>query len=314
MVVVGSLAYDFVMKYDHLFSNVLLPEKLQDLSVTFPVATQTMNFGGCGGNIAYTMNLLGTEPVLMGTLGKDYQKYFEWLEKNAIDSSKLEVLESYFTACAYIMTDTAEHQITIFHVGAMCGAPEALSIKKFLSEEIGWVIIAPDDGRRMVRMAQECREMGVKYIFDPAQQIGEIPAEDLLIAISGAEILIVNEYEAELLTKRLNISKDRLETLAKNFIETRGAQDVYLRTIDGQFSIPTFSPKKIVDPTGCGDAFRGGLLTGLARGLALSECCRMGALAATYALECEGGQGHRVTKVEFEERFGLEFKKTSPAQ
>lgn len=303
ILVVGSLAYDHVMTYDGLFQDGLLAEHLDNLSVTFTTDHKLLHFGGCGANIAYTLKLLGVDPVLMGLIGKDSADYMKWLKKNKISTSKIVTVRDSFTASAYILTDRNGHQITIFHAGAMDKAPKALRLSDLGCAKVGWAIIAPDDHRRMVRLARECFSVGVRYIFDPGQQILKMKPSELLSSIKHATILIFNEYEGELLCQQLKLSKKELCSLGAICIETlaeKGARVFQKGSLN--FTVPAVKPLKVVDPTGCGDAFRAGLVAGLTKGFSMQKSCQMGTLAATYALEHQGTQNHTFTVKQFEAR------------
>ena len=326
ILVAGSLAYDHIMRYQGLFEEMILPNMLDALSVTFTTPTQQIYFGGCGGNIAYTLKLLGGHPLLLGLAGKDFDNYGHWLTKNKIDGKGIKILENIYTASAFILTDQKQHQITIFQEGAMQAQPDALSVTDFKEETIALAIIAPDDARRMVRLAQECFQHGIPYIFDPAQQIGNLSSEDLRTSIQNAAILVVNEYESELLMKKLKMSHYELTALTRIYIETQGEKGCFVQTTPDRtsrpgnllldhlqsneaqtFRISAVKPKTIVDPTGCGDAFRAGVLFGLAGGFDLKKSCKIGSLAATYNLEQEGTQNHAFTGDEFQQRFEANF-------
>lgn len=302
ILVVGSIAYDHIMTYDGLFQQVLLPEKLESLSVTFATSTKEIHYGGCGGNIAYTLRLFAANPFLFGVAGKDFQEYQDWLKKNDIDTSGIALDKNLFTASAYILTDQAHRQITIFHMGAMGADGHHLSLRDLNHEEMSWAIIAPDHPERMIRIAQECSEFKIPFIFDPAQQIGAMTPAQLKIGIEMATVLIVNDYEAALLAKKLGIPKEKLPSLVPNYIETHGVDGSSGSTPEGSFFVRSVKPAVLADPTGCGDAYRAGVLAGLVGGLPLEKCCQMGALAATYNLEKQGTQGHTFTRAEFDQR------------
>lgn len=302
VLVVGSLAYDQLMIYDGLFQEVLLSEKIESLSVTFTTAEKKVFFGGCGGNIVYTLRLLNESPLLFGVAGKDFQEYENWLKKNTIDTSGIIINKDVFTASASILTDQAHHQITIFTIGAMGTSQHDLSLRDVTRDDIVWAIIAPDDPIRMISLAKECSEFKIPYIFDPGQQIGSLTPEQLKMGIETANVLIVNDYEASLLAKKLGILKEKLPTLVPNYIETHGAEGSSGYTPEGNFFVRSVKPSQLVDPTGCGDAYRAGVLAGLTDGLTLEKACQMGALAATYNLEKQGTQGHTFTKEEFQNR------------
>lgn len=316
ILVAGSVAYDHVMRYDGLFKNVILPDQLDHLSVAFTASKKSVNFGGCAGNIAYTLRLFGEQPVVLAAVGSDFERYEQWMKKCGIDTSTLVHHEDELTASATIITDQGQNQITIFHGGAMTANSKVLSVRGFGGEngggggeggDVGLAIIAPDDPARMMRLARECAELNIPYIFDPAQALTALQADDLRMALGSAKILIANEYEVGLICKILGIERDRLAGLVPIFIETFGAKGSSVVSPEGTFLVKAVKPEKIVDPTGCGDAFRAGVLYGMSRGLKIEKCCQMGALAATYALEHEGTQGHAFTLEEFEERLKESF-------
>jgi len=323
ILVSGSWAYDYLMQYDGILQNTILTEKLDHLSAGFTVFKKSIHFGGCAGNIAYNLKLFGNDPLVVGLIGSDFGNYADWLKKNGIDDSTLTLLPNTFTASAYILTDREQNQIQIFHGGAMLAEPESVSMKNYDSIDVDWVIISPDDARRMPRLARECKELGFKYIFDPSQQISNIDEKFLREAVEGAEILIVNEYEADLLTKRLSVSREGLTEMVPTFIETRGekgslvvsrggknrflSRDKNVRSEGETFFIPAVRPVKIVEPTGCGDAYRAGLLYGLSQGFGIEKSCQIGALTATYVIETPGTQDHSFTLREFKKRFEENF-------
>jgi len=311
ILVAGSIAYDHVMTYGGLFKDAILPEKLDHLSIAFTASKKTTNFGGCAGNIAYTLRLFGLNPLVLGAVGNDFEQYEKWMKKCGIDTSALFHHPEEPTASATIITDREQNQITIFHGGAMSFAPHVLSMRDHQYDGVGLAIIAPDAPERMVRLARECKELKIPYIFDPAQQLTSMSDLDLKDALSGATALIANEYEVELLSKMLGITKEQLPSLVPTFIETYGARGSSIISPEGVFFVRSVQASKIVDPTGCGDAFRAGILTGIQSGFPIQKSCQMGALAATYALEHEGSQGHTFTVEEFkkrmEENFGESF-------
>ncbi len=312
ILVSGSWAYDYLMEYNGLLKDAILPEKLDHLSVGFTVSKKSVHFGGCAGNIAYNLRLLGADPVVVGLIGSDFGDYAAWMKKNGVDISTLTPVPNEFTASAYILTDREQNQIQIFHGGAMLAAPLAVGMREYRYHPLQWVIISPDDPQRMARLAQECKELGLKYMFDPSQQISNMSDAVLHGAIQGATALIVNEYEADLLTKKLGVTREALTAMVSIFIETHGERGSSVVSKDeGMFFIKAVTPGAVVDPTGCGDAFRAGILFGLSSGLGIERSCQIGALAATYTIENKGTQNHRFTleefKKRFEENFGVNF-------
>lgn len=311
ILVAGSMAYDHVMTYDGLFKNAILPEKIDHLSVAFTASKKAIHFGGCAGNIAYTLKLFGQQPVVLGAVGSDFDSYEKWMKQCGIDTSALFHHPEELTASATIITDQEQNQITIFHGGAMSFAPQVLSLRDHQYDGIGLAIIAPDAPQRMVRLARECKELKVPYIFDPSQQLTSMNSEDLREALTGATILIGNEYEVELICKMLGLPKENLPSLVPTFIETFGAKGSSIVSPEGMFFVKSVQPGQVVDPTGCGDAFRAGVLAGLQLQLGIEKACQIGALAATYSLENAGTQSHRFTLDEFklrmENHFGESF-------
>ncbi len=302
ILVSGSLAYDHVMNYDGLFKNVILPSKLDHLSVAFTASKKTVNFGGCAGNIAYTLKLFGLNPLILAAVGSDFAAYDKWLKQCGIDTSALFRHSEVLTASATIITDQEQNQITIFYGGAMSFAPHVLSVRDHKYDGLDLAIIAPDDPQRMVRLAKECKEMNIPYIFDPSQALTNMTVPGLQEALSGAAILIGNEYEVELICKMLGTTKDHLPELVPTFIETYGAKGSSIVSPEGMFFVKAVQPGKIADPTGCGDAFRAGVLAGMQMKLGIEKACRIGALAATYSLEHESTQGHTFTVEAFKKR------------
>ncbi len=307
ILVAGSIAYDHVMAYDGLFKDALLPDKLDHLSVAFTATKKFVHFGGCAGNIAYTLKLLGRDPLVLGAVGGDFDVYDQWMKKNGIDTSTLFKHQDQLTASATIITDREQNQITIFHGGAMSFAPQVLSVQDHKYDNINLAIIAPDDPKRMVRLAMECKDMAIPYIFDPSQQLTSMNDVELRQALSGAKMLIANEYEVELICKILGMPKENFQTLVPTFIETYGSKGSSVVSPEGSFFVKAVAPGKLEDPTGCGDAFRGGVLAGLQMGLGIEKCCQMGALAATYSLESPGTQAHTFTLDEFKARMAENF-------
>lgn len=307
ILVAGSIAYDHVMSYDGLFKNAILPEKLDHLSIAFTASKKTVAFGGCAGNISYTLKLLGMNPLVLGAVGSDFDSYEKWMKKCGIDTSALFKHPDVLTASATIITDLEQNQITIFHGGAMSFAPQVLSVRDHKYDGITLAIIAPDDPQRMVRLARECVEMKIPYIFDPSQALTSMSDIDLREALSGAKVLIGNDYEVELICKMLSMTKEQLPGLVSTFIETYGSRGSSIVSPEGMFFVKAVPAGKVLDPTGCGDAFRGGILAGMQMGLSIEKSCQMGAVAATYSLENEGTQSHAFTMEEFKKRMEDNF-------
>ena len=303
-VVTGSIAYDYLMSFPGKFTEHFLPEHFQRVSLSFLVDSMDKRRGGCAPNIAYTLALLGERPRLMGTAGQDFDEYRRWLEAAGVDTSLVKVVPDKFTASFFCSTDVANNQIASFYTGAMAHAAE-LSFRA--SGAIDLVIISPNDPAAMTQYAEECRTLGVRYIFDPGQQCARMSGDELLDGLNGAFIVICNDYELELLRQKTGLDEAGILARASTLVVTRGEHGSSILTPGGRVDVPAVTPTRIADPTGVGDAFRGGLMKGLALGAELEVCGRLGSVAATYALEHLGGQSHSYTMSEFRARYMQHF-------
>jgi adenosine kinase len=304
IVVTGSIAFDYLMSFPGKFTEHFLPEHMNRLSLSFLVDSMDKRRGGCAPNIAYTLALLGERPLLMGTAGEDFGDYRAWLEAAGIDTSLVKQIDGKFCASFFCSTDAANNQIASFYTGAMADAGQ-LSFRTV--KDCGLTIIAPNDPGAMVQYAEECRTLGIPFIFDPGQQCARMSGDELAEGVHGAAIVIVNDYELELLRQKTGKNEADLVREAGALIVTRGEHGSAVVTRDGWTDVPAVTPHRIIDPTGVGDAFRGGLMKGIARGLPYDTCARIGAVAATYALEHLGGQSHAYTWNEFAERYAQHF-------
>jgi len=300
IIVSGSLAYDRIMDFPGYFSDHILPEKIHVLNVCFQVDGMKEKFGGTAGNIAYALTLMGEKPGISATIGRDYHRYLDWLAKNGISAENIKVIEDEFTASAYITTDRADNQITGFNPGAMKYS-SSLSFDKLKPKET-IVIVSPGNLEDMVSYPRACKARGIDYIFDPGQSLPMLEAKDLIQAIEGSRILISNDYELDLIMSKTGLDKESLLGLTRTIIVTLGALGSQVSTPDREINIPTVTPRKVEDPTGAGDSYRGGLLSGLARGKDIEHCARMGSVCASFAVECYGTQEYTFTPVEFNER------------
>ncbi|MBU0612623.1 carbohydrate kinase family protein [Patescibacteria group bacterium] len=300
----GSLAYDRIMDFPDYFRNHVLPEKIHILNVSFLINCLKENFGGTAGNIAYTLKLLGDDPKIVGIVGRDFKPYLEWLKKNRISSDNIKIVKSELTAGAYIITDKTNNQITAFHPGAMSHSIGKLP--KFGKGSL--VIISPGNVSDMVKIAKECKKKEIQYIFDPGQQIPALPTKDLRYLLNGSYMFIVNDYEYALVSKRLKANKSKLMTMTENIIVTRGEKGSITTTNDGSFSINAVKPRKLVDPTGAGDAFRSGLVHGIIKKYPIKRAVQLATLVATYPIERYGTQEHKFTKKEISLRFYKNFR------
>ncbi len=301
IIVSGSLAYDRIMDFPGHFSEYILPEKIHVLNVCFQVNGVKEKFGGTAGNIAYALTRMGEKPEISATIGHDYQRYFAWLAQNGISSERIKIIEEEFTASAYITTDRANNQITGFNPGAMKYS-SSLDFAGLNPQET-LVIVSPGNLEDMRNYPRACKERGIEYIFDPGQSLPMLDAQNLIQAIEGCRILISNDYELDLIMDKTGLKKDALRSRAGAIIVTLGASGSKVFTRAGEINIPAAKPRKVQDPTGAGDAYRGGLLSGLSRGRDLEQSARMGSVCASFAVESYGTQEYRFTPEEFKARF-----------
>jgi adenosine kinase len=303
----GSVAYDYLMKFPGYFRDHILPDRLDTISLSFLVESMVRLRGGIAPNIAYTLALLGEHPRLWATVGEDFQEYRQWLEGVGVDTSGARVIPGEFTASFFVNTDRANAQIASFYPGAMAYAAQQ-SLHELEGSLPDLVVISPNDPGAMIRYVEECQQMRLPYIYDPSQQLVRLDAEDVRRGILGADALFVNDYEFALIQKMTGLTAQEMmlrpgQSQQSFIVVTRGDQDTWIFTPQGKLEIPVVTPERIIDPTGVGDAFRGGFLTGYIHGLDLITCGKMGVLAATYCLEQRGPQGHSYTPADFVARY-----------
>lgn len=314
IIVSGSIAFDYLMSFPGQFSDHFLPDKLESISVSFLVDSMRQQHGGCAGNISYSLALLGENPSLVGTVGKDFEGYRKVLDAAGVDTSTVRVMDDVYTASFFVNTDQRGNQIASFYTGAMQFARD-LSLKDVVQNKDAIVIISPNDPEAMARNARECRELGVRFIYDPSQQIARLDGDALKAGAEGASILILNDYELEMFKKKTGMDDADLLRLAETVIVTLGEKGTEIRKQDGVIHIPVAPPKQILDPTGVGDAFRSGLMKGLVHGLSWEAAGRMGSLAATYVLETDGGpQSHAYDLDGFVQRYNEVFRGSDEVQ
>ena len=300
IVVSGSLAYDRIMVFPGHFADHILPDKIHSINVCFQVNGMQEKVGGTAGNIAYALKMMGEDPIVSAAIGSDYQHYFDWLQKNGISTGHIKVISDEFTAGAYITTDKADNQITGFNPGAMKYS-SSLDFDR-LDPQKTMLIISPGNLDDMVSYPRICREKGIDYIFDPGQSLPMLDAKDLIQAIDGCRVLVCNDYEMELFMSKTDLDKGDLLERVRAVIVTMGELGSRVYTPDGETKIPAARPMQVVDPTGAGDAYRGGLLSGLVRGKDIEECARMGSACASFAVECYGTQCYAFTAQDFKDR------------
>ena len=296
----GSMAYDTIMVFHDHFKNHILPDQIHILNVAFLVPDMRREFGGCAGNIAYTMKLLGADPVIMATVGDDFSAYRERLNQFGLDQSHIRPVPKTFTAQAFITTDLADNQITAFHPGAMNHAHEN-QVADAAGITLG--IVAPDGRQGMQDHARQFHEAGIPFIFDPGQGLPMFSGVELQQFVELADYVAVNDYEAKLLQERTGHTLERLAKEVKALIVTLGAQGSRIYADGEEIDIPPAKPRAVMDPTGCGDAYRAGLMTGMQKGLDWSTCGRLAGLMGSIKIAHRGGQNHRFGWDEIAERF-----------
>jgi adenosine kinase len=304
IVVTGSIAYDYLMSFPGKFTEHLLPEHVHRVSLSFLVDTMDKRRGGCAPNIAYTLALLGERPRLMGTAGQDFGDYRQWLEAAGIDTSLVGEVPDKFTASFFCSTDQDSNQIASFYTGAMANAAE-LSFRT--AGQVTLAIISPNDPQAMLQYAEECRTLEIPFIFDPGQQCARMSGQELADALNGATVLILNDYELELLRQKTGLDERELIERTNTLVVTRGEEGSTILTADQEIRVAAVTPHRIADPTGVGDAFRGGFMKGMVAGLDFETSARLGSVAATYALEHLGGSSHAYTWEEFAARYEQHF-------
>ncbi|MBL8141603.1 MAG: carbohydrate kinase family protein [Acidobacteria bacterium] len=310
IIVTGSIAYDYLMSFPGSFAEHILPEHLSHISLSFLVDSMDKRRGGCAPNIAYTLALLGERPVLMATAGQDFPEYRQWLEAHGVDTSLVREIPGKFSASFFCSSDRDNNQIASFYTGAMANAGE-LSFAD--AGPCDLAIISPNDPGAMVKYAQECRRLGIKYIYDPGQQCARSSGEELREGIVGAHMLICNDYEYELIRQKTGLEAATMLQQSAAVIVTRGERGSTIWTSDAEYAIAAVPPVREADPTGVGDAFRAGFLRGLALGADFQVSAQIGSVAAAFVLEQTGAQSHTFSWAEFSRRYEQHFGATLPA-
>ena len=300
----GSLAYDTIMVFQDQFKNHILPDKVHILNVSFLVPRMRREFGGCAGNIAYNLKLLGGEPVPMATVGQDFGPYREWFEEQEIRLDQVKVIDELFTPQAFITTDLDNNQITAFHPGAMMRSYEN-HVRDVKGITFG--IVSPDGREGMLQNAAEFHAAGIPFIFDPGQAMPLFNGEDLRNFIELADYVTVNDYESNLLQERTGWDEKTIAGKVKAYIATQGPRGSLIHHGGEVLSIPPAHERRITDPTGCGDAYRAGLIFGLMRGDDLATCGRMASLMGALKVEHPGTQNQRFDYDEFALQFKQQF-------
>ena len=300
----GSMAFDTIMVFNDRFKNHILPDQVHILNVSFLVPQMRREFGGCAGNIAYNLKLLGENPLPMATVGSDFQSYADWMDKHGVARRHIHVVPESYTAQAFITTDMDDNQITAFHPGAMNHSHQN-KIGDAKGVKLG--IISPDGREGMIAHAQQFADAGIPFIFDPGQGLPMFDGADLLKFIEQATYVTVNDYEMQMLQQRTGLAPHEIAERVDALIVTLGSKGSHIYTKQHRHEIPVVTPAAMKDPTGCGDAYRAGLLYGLLHGMDWETTGRIASLLGSVKIEHPGTQNHKFTRAEFDERFNKVF-------
>lgn len=300
----GSLAYDTIMVFQDQFKNHILPDKVHILNVSFLVPRMRREFGGCAGNIAYNLKLLGGNPVPMATVGQDFAPYREHFEQCGISMAQVKVIDDLYTAQAFITTDLDDNQITAFHPGAMMRSYEN-HVRDV--PDVGFGIVGPDGYEAMLQNCQEFAEAGIPFIFDPGQAMPLYNGKELTRMIEQATYVTVNDYESNLLQDKTGLSTKQIAERVQAYLITRGPRGSEVHTQDGMLHIPAATAMRVVDPTGCGDAYRAGLIFGWMNGMDMATTGRIASLMGALKIEHLGPQNQRFDYEQFAEQFRQQF-------
>jgi adenosine kinase len=300
----GSMAYDTIMVFGDRFKNHILPEQIHILNVAFLVPDMRREFGGCAGNIAYNLKLLGGEPLIMATVGDDSAPYMHRLKHLGLDAAHVRDVPGSFTAQAFITTDLDDNQITAFHPGAMTQSHQN---KVTDAEGATLGIVSPDGRDGMLQHAREFKDAGIPFVFDPGQGLPMFNGEELMAFLKLADYCTVNDYEAKLLTERTGRSLEQLAEDVEALIVTLAGNGSHIYAGKGRIEIPVAPPEAVIDPTGCGDAYRAGLLYGIQQGWGWEKTGRLASLMGSLKIAHRGGQNHKLTREEIAERYRSAF-------
>lgn len=306
ILVTGSLAFDFIMNFPGRFSDHILPEKIHTINLSFLVKDLRQERGGCAANIAYNLALLGERPAILGFLGGDGKAYKNWLKRQGVDVSMIKIMKSKSTASAFIMTDSADNQITGFYAGAMSASAKLKihnSYSKGIPQSGQFVIIALNEPKAMINFAKECQEFNIPYLFDLGMQLPSFKRKDLVSCLRSAKIVIGNDYEMAMINQKAKIKKQK----SKIWITTLGEKGSIIEYNSKRIRVKAARPKNTSDPTGAGDAYRAGFVYGYLHGFDLKTAGQIGSTCAVYTVEKYGTTTHRFTKKGFEKRYKENF-------
>lgn len=305
-IITGSVAYDYLMHFPGRFRDHILPDQLDSISLSFLADSMRRERGGVAANIAYTMKLLGADPVILATVGEDFGDYRRWLESHGLTTAQIIEVPDELTATFFVSTDDEQNQIANFYTGAMAHARRYSLASRGLTHAT-LVLISPNDPVAMLNYATECRDLGIPYAFDPSQQTARLSGEDFRASVPGAAYLLCNEYELAMIQNKTGWALDEIRSLVGALVLTLGKKGSAIYTADAEIEIPVAIVRHMEDPTGAGDAYRGGFFAALQAELPLGVCGRVGALCSAYALEHIGTTAHRFTPAEFAARYAETF-------
>jgi adenosine kinase len=306
IIISGSIAYDYLMRFPGRFTDHLIDGQMHQVSLSFLVEEMTKHWGGVGANIAFNLAMLGMRPKLFNTVGRDFPDYRQWLDKAGVDTSTVRQLDEVFTASFFCNTDLDNNQIASFYSGAMSRAGD-YRLADVYEGIPDLVLISPSDPGSMSQLAAECRERGIRFMYDPSQQVPRLSGDDLKRDMQGAYAMVVNGYECEVIQQKTGQSLEELRQAIDILVVTHGKDGSTIYANGDIIEVPTFHIDEVKDPTGGGDSFRAGFIRGIAAGLPLKLAGEMGSLVAAYALEHVGTQNHRFTLPEFIARFRTQF-------
>ena len=307
ILVCGSIAFDNIMDFPGLFKDQIVQEKIHIINISFLVNSLNKVRGGTAPNIAYSLALLGQKPSIVGTAGKDFDNYDEWLRENGIDTKFVRRLDDDYTATCYITTDLSNNQITGFYPGAMAKDIE-IEISDYNIDNVEMVVIAPTEPKAMAKRVEECRAMSIPYMFDPGMQIPRLSAEELIEGIVNSKIAVFNEYEYNLMIEKTGLSREIILNSVDILVETLGGKGSILSNRKDRVHIHCAKPYRVVDPTGAGDAYRAGLIKGYLEGESLRKMGEYASVSAVYAVEHKGATEHRYSIDEYMKRYQENFR------
>lgn len=307
ILVTGSLAFDYIMDYQGLFSDNIMPDKIHAINLSFLLNTLKKQCGGTAGNIAYNLSLLKTNTAIFAVAGNDFGEYGGFLKQQNIDTSHIQISKDKATASAFIMTDKNDNQITGFYPGAMADAGNH-SLRN-VQQQPAFVIISPNDPKAIIKLSDECRELHLPFMIDIGMQLPSLSSDEIKKIIQKATILIANDYEIDLLKNKTSLSEEDLFKEVGIIITTLGPKGSIIKTKKETYTIKAAKPKEVLDPTGAGDAYRAGFMAGYVKKFDLKICGQMGSVASAYAIEKYGTQEHTFTLEEFKKRYLQSFGK-----